>query len=358
MSLTLAKIINIGDPARKGVLTSFGSSGKGSMNLLIRGDGVVLDLRLVQPSASPAVRPFDDYDPADAIGADGLIVAVGKPDEDPWFWCESWNAVAITPVAVSTAIVGTGTQNEVQLITLGEGVYGGTYSLALELKDFGTGTGIGSNVTRTYTLSATMTADQIATELLKHPEAVKSGKNGIKVTGSVGGPFTVEFCEHQGLHNAPVMVVTDINLLVPKRVTGVLSQQPALATAFAATTSNTLSGTFEISIEEPGDEPSTVLQVPVTIARDVITNSAASNADAGAFKFLSGVTGYTGGGATKLDGVVTAGKTYNVVAFPVTGDGLRFYQLVAGTDAEASPGIIRPDDYNGATNAKVWKSLL
>ena len=31
------------------------------------------------------------------------------------------------------------------------------------------------------------------------------------------------------------------------------------------------------------------------------------------------------------------------------------YQLVAGTDAESSPGVIRPDDYAVTTNEKVWK---
>jgi hypothetical protein len=34
---------------------------------------------------------------------------------------------------------------------------------------------------------------------------------------------------------------------------------------------------------------------------------------------------------------------------------LRVYSLDAGTDAEAAPDIIRPDDFNGSTNAKVWR---
>jgi mRNA-degrading endonuclease toxin of MazEF toxin-antitoxin module len=39
------------------------------------------------------------------------------------------------------------------------------------------------------------------------------------------------------------------------------------------------------------------------------------------------------------------------------GDGLaKFVRLVAGTDAtDTASGIQRPDDYNGSTNAKVWK---
>lgn len=34
------------------------------------------------------------------------------------------------------------------------------------------------------------------------------------------------------------------------------------------------------------------------------------------------------------------------------------YQLVSGTDAENSPFVIRPNDFNISTNAKVWKQRM
>ncbi len=71
--------------------------------------------------------------------------------------------------------------------------------------------------------------------------------------------------------------------------------------------------------------------------------------------FLPAVTGYIGGGVTKLDGLPTAGMALNVVEFIHSTDGLRTFQLVAGTDAESSPAVIRPDDYDAGTNARVWK---
>lgn len=75
--------------------------------------------------------------------------------------------------------------------------------------------------------------------------------------------------------------------------------------------------------------------------------------------FLPTVTGYIGGGATKLDGVTTVGVPVNTLyAFKHSTDGGLFYILVAGTDAEASPSVIRPDDYNGTTNAKVFKAFV
>jgi hypothetical protein len=72
------------------------------------------------------------------------------------------------------------------------------------------------------------------------------------------------------------------------------------------------------------------------------------------------ITGLTGGGLTKLDGIptvdfLTAPQTF--VEF-VLGDIKYIYYLRAGTDAESSPAIIRPDDYAGGTNEKVWVRLV
>lgn len=52
---------------------------------------------------------------------------------------------------------------------------------------------------------------------------------------------------------------------------------------------------------------------------------------------------------------LSAGGLY--VLFRDTGAGniLRVYELVAGTDAESSPTVIRPTDYAATTNEKVWK---
>lgn len=77
--------------------------------------------------------------------------------------------------------------------------------------------------------------------------------------------------------------------------------------------------------------------------------------------------GFTGGGGTgatataimsanTLDAIATedidAGEMIALLGI----SGLAYiYQLTAGTDAESSPGVIRPDDYAASTNEKVWK---
>jgi hypothetical protein len=69
------------------------------------------------------------------------------------------------------------------------------------------------------------------------------------------------------------------------------------------------------------------------------------------------IVGLTGGGPTKLDGIATVGMALSPVPFVMfsLGGAMQAYILRAGTDAEASPGIIRPDDYAGGTNEKVWQ---
>ena len=79
----------------------------------------------------------------------------------------------------------------------------------------------------------------------------------------------------------------------------------------------------------------------------------------GPVQFLPSVSNYVGGEVSDLDAKATASLDVNyLVLFVVPGEGLRFYQLAAGTDSEDVPAIIRPDDYNTGTNEKVWKSVL
>lgn len=78
------------------------------------------------------------------------------------------------------------------------------------------------------------------------------------------------------------------------------------------------------------------------------------------FAIFPAVTGLTGGGATNLDGQLTAGgiMVEKSVRAVVISSALKLYQFTAGTDAESAPGIVRPDDFDETTNAYVWKQIL
>jgi len=56
-----------------------------------------------------------------------------------------------------------------------------------------------------------------------------------------------------------------------------------------------------------------------------------------------------------LDAIPTVELPTGLVVFFVLANAVQFYVLTAGTEAESSPDVIRPDDYAAATNEKVWK---
>jgi len=79
--------------------------------------------------------------------------------------------------------------------------------------------------------------------------------------------------------------------------------------------------------------------------------------------------GFTGGGgssaagtallsAETLDAIPTTTQTAGLLQLSVVVGALLYhYDLLAGTDAESAPGVIRPDDYAASTNEKVWRLL-
>lgn len=67
-----------------------------------------------------------------------------------------------------------------------------------------------------------------------------------------------------------------------------------------------------------------------------------------------------GGTPDSLDGESTVRVTpeFSQIRFVVADGTTTIWQLNYGTDAENIPGgVVRPDDYNALTNAKVWKRL-
>lgn len=71
-------------------------------------------------------------------------------------------------------------------------------------------------------------------------------------------------------------------------------------------------------------------------------------------QFNPSLTTLTGGTPTSLDSIETAGLNVGQVLQLSISNVLYTYQLDAGTTAESSPSVIRPDDYDATTNAKVW----
>lgn len=77
---------------------------------------------------------------------------------------------------------------------------------------------------------------------------------------------------------------------------------------------------------------------------------------------------FTGGGGTgaagtavltalALDAITTTSLSAGIAVDVWNGNQVVPYRLRAGTDAESSPNIIRPDDYAASTNEKVWEMV-
>ncbi len=69
------------------------------------------------------------------------------------------------------------------------------------------------------------------------------------------------------------------------------------------------------------------------------------------------ITALTGGAGTALDGQATTSLPVGTVWDITISGTTSTYVLTAGTDGESVPALIRPDDYNASTNAKVWKQF-
>lgn len=122
---------------------------------------------------------------------------------------------------------------------------------------------------------------------------------------------------------------------------------------------------MEVEVTDAAGLPRTYLAVPI-VARNESVNPLSSvptplssyrttvESDALYVGNAYDITGLTGGGAGNLDGVATTSITTSFKAVKIAG-AIAFYRLEAGTDAESSPNVIRPDDYNAVSNAKVWK---
>lgn len=109
----------------------------------------------------------------------------------------------------------------------------------------------------------------------------------------------------------------------------------------------------------------TVGLIPVMVAAGVISQVASAGVVSTAYTATSlvaipAITSLTGGGASALDGLATAGGSMAVGSTVLLSYGRvgQTWQLIAGTDAtNAAAGVVRPADYNVSTNAVIWVQL-
>jgi hypothetical protein len=135
-----------------------------------------------------------------------------------------------------------------------------------------------------------------------------------------------------------------------------------------------LQGVVEVEITNPGSSyetaPTVVFGAGAAEATATVESGIVTNIEVdvcGEYTEVPLITFTDGGGsaaaafarigATCLDAVVTVNLPIGFATLIYVGAKYNLYRLCAGTDAEASPTVIRPDDYHADTNAKVWKRV-
>lgn len=271
--------------------------------------------------------------------------------QNPIAFQDTWSDASVASINVTSLQTGSGTQSSVQKIALSDGVYGGAFTVQF-----------GSVTSESIPYNADGAAVQAALEAMS-----SIGSGNISVSGNSGGPW---ICTFQGTKaNAAQSAFSGAagGLISPKgKLASLALNTGGIEQAIGSATS--ISATFEIEITPSGSNRQTALQTTCSIVNDLIVGApsiptpgttyySTVESDQAYIQNRSTLTGVTGGGALNLDGLVTTGVGVGVLAALTVATGTTLYQLKSGTDAESGDDIIRPDDYDGTTNAKVWKRV-
>lgn len=266
---------------------------------------------------------------------------------------DGWSALPSALVTPSVVQAGSSTANKVFRLSWNADAYGGAVFVSF----------LGASLTRTVgPIAYSANADDVAGVFALHPEV---GTGGVSVVKNGPGDFTITCIgEDIDLSNTPTLSTSSNTLQVPIGLTGVVTVSTAGADDIL-NGADSATIIFEVEIGQSSGEKNTVAQMEGTLLADLILNTpgqATGNEDyltsTSGVVFFGAITGYIGGASTDLDSISTTERTVPQLAdFIHTTDSRRGYLLRAGTDAESSPDVIRPDDFNASTNAKVWESV-
>lgn len=307
--------------------------------------------RTVFSTDNAGLYPSTDSFISEAVTGDGSTreIVLIKLETQPAAYVELTDPLPSASATVTTVRAGDTDVSEIQRFVFDPVPYGGSYTITID-----------GEKTGALAYDADATAIKAAIEALA---SIGAGK--VTVTGAFPR-WTVEF--DASLTDVAEMTVDVTGLTVPvgrsgelsTNTTGIMELLDGAAQAAA---------TLEIEIYDTSESTAfTVVQVPCTVLDDVIgsapssqtplpTYLTADSIGANGIAHDPAITDLTGGGATKLDGIETASKTVGRLQAVTTGTSVYVYKLVSGTDAESSPTIVRPDDYAGTTNEKVWELL-
>ena len=343
-------IIDLDNHDRAGLLRSFESQAPGLLPPFFRGDVIPVHIRFVRPSSGS--RYWDDVDLSGytikiGLGLFGAAIAA---------YSDSWTPFPAATVSVQTLREGGVGVNEVQRVTIPSGSYGGHFTLTFAGQTTGP-------------IAYDAGAAGVQSALVALPN-ISDGDVSVRADASLR-LWDIEFKGSKSETNVSEMIGDASGLLVPVGCTFYLDlTSPAMDPFFVS--ADEAEAVFEIEMSPPGGDPETIYQNRKARVFDDLIDSTSVGPTPGPTYYTAaqvdqmivlngdalGISGLTGGGASNLDGRPTAGVSVGRMIAIMYGGSFGIWRLVAGTDPEVVPGVIRPDDYASGTNEKVWKQVL
>jgi len=266
-----------------------------------------------------------------------------------------WTALPAASVSTSVVQAGSASANKTFRLTWNADAYAGSVMLSFT----------GDTTTDSVgPIAYSANASDIVASFAPH---VDVGDNGVAAVKNGPGDFTIT-CIGAGIknNNTPALSSTSNTLSVPVGLTAVVTVSTAGADDIlnGADSANI---TFEVEIGESSGQKNTVAQMGGKLLGDLILDTpgqATGNENyltsQTGVQFLGSITEYIGGTSDALDSIPTDDLTVpQLFQFVHDEDGLRTYLLRVGSTAEDATffTIIRPDDFNASTNAKVYQSV-
>jgi len=169
-------------------------------------------------------------------------------DAIPYAQTQTWTSLPSAAATVTLIAAGSGSAPNVQQVTLSPTPYAGTFQLTTSLLT-------------TAAISAPASATSVQA-------ALNTGGNNYIVTGSSGGPYTITTV---ALGSVATITVNVTGLLVPVGLTGTMNLSTyGMLQAFLDAETSTLGLFLEVQVIPVAGYPVTVLQVPVTVSKNVI----------------------------------------------------------------------------------------
>jgi len=345
--------IDVLDPAQDGLYPSFSSQVKTPTIAVVRDKILPLAIVAMQADSSGTV-PWDAID----ISVATVTVSIDNPDLFPSQGSFYLNDGSGPASALLSTIGNQNLQNALNALANITAAGGLTCEI------------IGSDFVLTWNNNGPQSLLTASTGSLYPTSQITVTEVQLGVTGGAGvGKPEIQSIQISQLP-ATLQNAFTITAGTPATMNGILSlATPGMLARFDALPPGTQSfnATLQVDIQFPGDaEARTVLQIPVTVHRDVIKNGVSALPPfstpltfTNGIELLFGTVTALSSGAGTLSGLPTINgqRTGGGVMFSISSGATNGWYLRAGTDVTTT-GIQRPDDFNSSTNAVVWQQFL